>query len=203
MTALDAVSRDIDARGGAAALADWERLVPRVSAFACPAKQVILSAAQVADRLLFVTAGIAASEQVYPDGTAGIARFFEPGHICTNVTSAWERDIAEDTLIAITPVEGVMMPLALFMEEYLDGGAFGRYLRQKLLDVIAFDKAVICAKTLTRTEDRYRFLETQYADVITQVPAKDIARFLGVTPQGLSRFLRQRRESGGGERQQG
>lgn len=172
---------------------DWPALAAQFTEVAYDRKSTIFSQAQVADRVLFVASGIVASEQVHLDGTPAIARFFERGQFATNVTSAWRRELAEDTLIAITDVQGVTMPVRFFTREYMDGGAFGQYLRRKVLETIFFDKEVICAKTLTETEARYRFLKDQHRDVLDLVPAKDVARFLGIAPQSLSRFLRKRR----------
>ena len=195
MTPIAVLHQDIRDRAGQDALDDWHRIKPKLTECAHPAKAVIMSAAHLADRMVFVSDGIVASEQVYPDAAAGIARFFERGHFCTNLTSAWRRDLGDDTLVAITAMQGVIVPLDVFMQEYLHGSAFGLYLRLKAMDALAFDKEVMCAKTLTGSEARYRFLEAQHDQVIAQVPAKDIARFMGMTPQGLSRFLRHRATS--------
>ncbi len=171
---------------------DWPRFRSILSPVTFSAKNTIFSAAGVADRVLFVTSGIAASEQVHPDGSSGIARFFGPGQAATNLTSAWRRDLAEDTLFAVTAVEGATLPLDIFNQEYLGGAAFGLYLRKLVLATLVFDKEVIAAKTQTASEVRYRFLEEFHPEDLERIPDKEVARFMGITPQGLSRFLRHR-----------
>lgn len=159
------------------------------------AGRILLAQTRVADRLIFVTGGVSASEQSWRDGRSTIARFFEPTDFCTNVSSAWTGDIASDDLIAITDVEGLSIPLSVFMQDYLTGGTFGIYLRHRMLEAHLFAKELACAKTSIQIGVRYSFLQTHHRTVLETVPQKDIARFLGVTPEGLSRFLRNRRAS--------
>lgn len=191
--AIDAFLNDIGLYGVALGPDTWRDLSKDFVGCAYAKGDVILSSARVADRWLFLTRGIAASEQTTPEGQALIARFFEPGQICTNITSAWSRRPGSDDLIAITDVEGVLIPDPLFREEYLRGHAFGEYLRLKCMETLLFDKDILCAKTSNDTEVQYRFLEQNYDEVVLRTTQKDLARFIGLTPQGLNRFLQARR----------
>lgn len=58
-----------------------------------------------------------------------------------------------------------------------------------------FDKDILYAKTSNDTEVQYRFLESHHTEVVQRAAQKDIARFIGMTPQGLNRFLRNRQSS--------
>ena len=184
---------DIQRLGVTVDLQQWDQIRQRCRLLHIPSGDKIQNQARVADSWFFLSAGIAASEQTWLDGAPRIARFFEPGDICANLTSAWTRDIGSDDLVAVTDVAGIAIPNTVFRREYLEGGFFGIYLRHKLMDAHLFAKELICAKTSGETETRYRFLEEYHRNVIGSVPQKDIARFLGVTPQGLSRFLRRRK----------
>ncbi|MEL6201042.1 MAG: cyclic nucleotide-binding domain-containing protein [Pseudomonadota bacterium] len=171
----------------------WEWIVQRCKYLQIKAGDKIQNQARVADSWIFLSQGVAASEQTDHDGVSTIARFFEPGDFCANLTSAWTRDIASDDLIALTDVVCIAIPDEFFRRQYIEGGSFGTYLRLKMMSAHLFAKELICAKTSSRTETRYRFLEQHHQTVIGSVQQKDIARFLGMTPQGLSRFLRQRK----------
>ena len=172
-----------------------EDLARRATDIHVNAGDKIQNQARVAQTWVFLSDGIAASEQGWADGSTTIARFFEAGSFCANVTSVWTGDIAADDLVAVTEVRGLALPDAYFREEYLHGGALGAYLRLKMIEAHLFAKELVCAKTSGRTAVRYRFLETHHRAVIGSVPQKDIARFLGITPQGLSRFLRREKMS--------
>ena len=191
--ALASLESDIERFGVALDLSELEQIGRRCKFVHVLAGDKIQNQARVADSWIYLTDGIAASEQTWLDGTSTIARFFEPGDICANFTSAWTRDIASDDLVAVTDVGGVTIPNDIFRREYLEGGFFGVYLRFKMMEAHLFAKELIGAKTSGQTETRYRFLEGHHRNVIGTVPQKDIARFLGVTPQGLSRFLRRRK----------
>ena len=191
-TAKTHLQRDMEELDITLADAEWERLSKDLTICSYAMGDVILSSARIADRWLFVTEGVVASAQATQGGDALIARFFEPGQFCSNMTSAWSRQLASDELIAVTDVEGILFPDPLFRHEFLKGGAFGEYLRLKCMETLLFDKDVLYAKTSNNTEVQYRFLEERYAQVIARTTQKDLARFIGLTPQGLNRFLRRR-----------
>ncbi|MEM1362767.1 MAG: hypothetical protein AAGF94_13790 [Pseudomonadota bacterium] len=191
--AMASLEGDIQRVGVTRDAHEWDQISQRCTYIQVAAGDKIQNQSRVADSWVFLSHGIAASEQTWLDGGSTIARFFEPGNICANLTSAWTRDIASDDLIAVTDIAGVAIPDDIFRREYLEGGFFGRYLRLKMIAAHLFAKELVCAKTSGKTETRYNFLEQYHQNVIGSVPQKDIARFLGVTPQGLSRFLRRRK----------
>ena len=192
MSALKILYDDIKAQGVVLPEDDWRELCASFEPVTLAAGDVILCQSQIADRWLFVAQGVAASAQTSIAGEAWIARFFEAGHFAANLPSVWRRDYFLDDLVAITPVAGVFIPDTVLREAYLRGGAFGVYLRIKVMETLLFDKDLLCAQTSASLERRYEFLETFYRDVLSSVPKKDVARFLGVTPQSYSRFLRSR-----------
>lgn len=192
MSALEILYGDITAQGVVLSEDDWRKLCTSFEAVTLAAGDVILCQSQIADRWMFVAQGVAASAQTTNDGEAWIARFFEAGHFAANLPSVWRRDYFFDDLVVITPVAGVYIPDTVLREAYLRGGAFGVYLRIKVMETLLFDKELICAKTSASLERRYEFLETFYCEVLSSVPKKDVASFLGVTPQSYSRFLRSR-----------
>ncbi|MEM6300594.1 MAG: hypothetical protein AAF749_02565 [Pseudomonadota bacterium] len=108
------------------------------------------------------------------------------------MTSAWNQHYAADDLLAMTDLWVVAIPNGFFRSELLDGELTGRYLRLKSMETLCFDKELIAVKTRIDTESRYRFLEQFYDGVLDRVRQRDIAAFLGITPQGLSRFKRRR-----------
>ncbi|MEL6809153.1 MAG: hypothetical protein AAFO97_15375 [Pseudomonadota bacterium] len=197
MKALERLELDLNAFGIELNADDWQAIGKHAAQVSVPAGHKIQNQVKVADAWVFLSGGIAASEQTWSDGSTTIARFFEPGHICANFTSVWTRDIASDDLIAVTDITGLALPDSFFRLEYLQGGQFGTYLRLKMAEAHLFAKELICAKTSGRTETRYQFLNQYHGESIANLPKKDIARFLGITPQGFSRFLRNRKSDAG------
>lgn len=171
---------------------DWEGVSQGAKAIEAKRGDIIMDSATVADHLYFVCDGIAASIQLTPDGETPIARFFEPGQVCTNLTSAWNKTVSADQLVAMTEFTGLCFPFSAMREAYFHGGPLALYWRETVFETLVFDKDVMCAKTVRDVEIRYRFLLERYQRVVSEVPDKDLARFLGITPQGLSRFLRKK-----------
>lgn len=175
--------------------ADWERVCEVFEPVEAKRSDTLLDSAKVAADLFYVCEGVAASFQTTHDGERQIARFFEAGQVCSNITSAWQKTVSEDELIALTDFVGLRIPFETFRSAFLHGGLLDTFWREAIFETLLFDKDILCAKTIRDVGTRYRFLATRYATVIGQVPDRDIARFLGITPQWLSRFLRNNRGS--------
>ena len=190
---IDQFRFHIAATGSPVADADWRVVAAQLEAVSARRGDVLLDSATVTKHMLFVSRGIAASQQIDADGDTHIARFFENRQLCTNITSAWQQSVSSDQLIAVTEFEGVRVPFAMYRDEFLSGGPLAAYWREMTLQTLLFDKDLMCVKTMRHVEARYRFLAERYERVVTDVPDKHLARFIGITPQGLSRFLKNRR----------
>ncbi|MEM9574930.1 MAG: cyclic nucleotide-binding domain-containing protein [Pseudomonadota bacterium] len=173
--------------------AEWEVVERDLKPIRLKRGEVIIDSAMVTEHLFFVCNGIAASIQTTRDGESQIARFFEHGQLCTNLTSAWNKSVSEDQLVALTDFSGIGFSFSAMREAYLNGGPLDTYWRKMVFETLLFDKDVMSAKTVRDVEIRYQFLVDRYQRVIFDVPDKYIARFLGITPQGLSRFLKKSR----------
>lgn len=184
----------VAARGHALSSEEWEMAERLFEPVHAKRGAVIMDSATIAGDLYFVCEGVAASVQTSPDGDTQIARFFEHGQLCSNVTSAWQMTISDDELIAMTDFVGLRVPFEVFRSAFLHGGLLETFWREALFETLLFDKEVLCTKTIRDVSTRYRFLDERYCDVVSRVPDKHLACFLGITPQGLSRFLRNSRE---------
>ena len=185
----------IEARGHQVSDTDWFDLEQSLSSVSVRRGSILLDRALITKHLFFVCEGVAASIQTSPDGEEQIARFFEYGHLCSNISSAWHHLLCDDELIAMTDFVGVQIPFAMFRQGFLSESPLSLYWREMVLDTLLFDKDIICAKTTRNIQTRYRFLTEHYESVISSVPDKYIALFLGITPQGLSRFLKNHRKT--------
>ena len=92
--ALASLETDIRRLVGSFDLNAWGRIGQRCRFVHFQAGGKIQNQARVADSWVYLSDGVAASEQSWRDGASTIARFFEPRDICANVTSAWTRGIA-------------------------------------------------------------------------------------------------------------
>ena len=146
----------------------------------------------VAEYLIFITQGVAAAQIETRNGQRIVLRFFEAGDFSTPIRSGTRGEPDESSIIAITPVEGVLIPLAKWRREQVEGLGIGRYAREKMFRAHMLDLDILRVKSLNRTSESYGFLEDHQPNVLKAVPQKIIAQFLGITPEGLSRFLKTR-----------
>ncbi|MEM8936791.1 MAG: hypothetical protein AAGC77_10330 [Pseudomonadota bacterium] len=187
---LGVLSKDMEAEGISVPDVEWQIFADECTSTKYAKKDTVFETDAIADHMLFVTNGISASQFAHPNGQLTIERFFEAGDFCTAVRSAWRTEPSDDQILAVTPLEGVLIPMKRWRDEYLRGGAIGEYIRIKIFQTLLFDADVIRVKSLNRTRESYTFLQKRQPGVLRSVAQKDVAQFLGITPEGLSRFLR-------------
>jgi len=149
------------------------------------------------ENILYITSGITAAEITGNDGQRVIPRFHEAGDISAPLPKLTPKVIEggriigdESEIVAITLVEGVLIPLENWHREYLEGNAFGQFVRQKMFEGYLLNAAISHVRSLNRTAESYNFLKTYQPDILKKVPQKTVAQFIGITPEGLSRFLK-------------
>ncbi|MEL6568392.1 MAG: hypothetical protein AAFQ22_08245 [Pseudomonadota bacterium] len=190
---MDTFRNDLSSRGHFLSDRDWSNAAKHFKPVRARRGETLLNNTVIAETLIFVCKGVAASIQTTVDGDRQIARFFENGQLCSNVTSAWTRALSEDELVTMSEFSGISIPFELFRESYMFDGPLGPYWREKVIETLLFDKDLQCAKTVRDVSVRYDFLRQRYRDVIGEVSDRYIAQFRGITPQGLSRFLKNNR----------
>lgn len=184
------LAKDIEAQGINIPDMEWEDFTDQCVSVEYAKKDVIFDTNVVSNHMLFVTNGVSASQFAQANGQLIIDRFFETGDFCTTVRSAWRTEPSDDQIIALTTVKGVLIPMTRWRDEYLRGGSIGEYIRIKIFQTLLFDADVIRVKSLNRTRESYAFLQQRQPGILGSVAQKDIAQFLGITPEGLSRFLK-------------
>lgn len=173
---------------------EWKVFSSQLSVHTASKREIIFRQTDICDRVIYILEGIAASEY-NEQGKFIISRFFQPSNLCSNMISAVSKTFASDNVIAITNMKYVAIPFDYFMNLYLYSDKIGVFLREKILEHLIEAKHIISAKTSSVTEMQYRFLEENYPEIIAKTPSKYIAAFIGITPEALSRFLKQRLSS--------
>ncbi|MEO1217918.1 MAG: cyclic nucleotide-binding domain-containing protein [Bacteroidota bacterium] len=191
---MNTLMREIEKSIQSGIHADWEEFSSKLSVEQASKREVILRQTEICDKVIYIVEGIAASEYNIDDKNI-ISRFFQPGNLCTNLISATTKTIQSDNVIAITKLKYLSIPLDYFMNSYLHDDKLGVFFRKKILEHLIEAKNFISIKTSTNTEVQYTFLESNYPEIIKNTPSKYIAAFIGITPEALSRFLKQRSSS--------
>ena len=173
---------------------EWKAFSSQLSVHTASKREIIFRQTDICDKVIYILEGIAASEYNEEDKFI-ISRFFQPGNLCSNMISAVSKTFASDNVIAITNMKYVAMPFDYFMNLYVYSDKIGIFLRKKILEHLIEAKNIVSIKTSSVTELQYSFLEENYPEIINNTPSKYIAAFIGITPEALSRFLKQRSTS--------
>ncbi|MEM6819074.1 MAG: hypothetical protein AAF578_09785 [Pseudomonadota bacterium] len=190
MQPLNQMKFDIESRGLKISQHDWGSFGEIVNEVNYRKGECIFDMDETESPMLFVAAGIASANMLSDTGRVFIYRFFEQGHLCTRISSAWLNSGHDDTIECVTDLSGVLIPFDYWKKEYLQGNGLGEYFRQKCLEALLFAKDVIRIKTLSQTRVAYEFLANEHKTVVQQAPQKTIAKFIGITPEAMNRFLR-------------
>lgn len=188
---LDVLKQEIQAYHIRLLDSHWDELSDNFSERIFKKRSDIFKQTEVCQSILYVTEGIAASQYI-DDGETVITRFFRKGNFCTNLVSASSNSLGSDNVIAITDVKGICMPFRIFHKLYLHSNTLGLFIRKKMMENNIEAKNFISIKTISNIEKKYQFLEEHYPEIIRDTPSKYIANFFGITPEWLSRFLKNR-----------
>jgi len=187
---FDVLRRDVSAHGTEFSEADWKALSEQWYEVTIEKRREVFANGTRHEGLLFVTHGICAAQFALPNGQMVISRFFEARDLCAVVEFTHMGLPIENSIVAVTPVEGVIIPKEFWKSEHLDGHVFGPYARRKMYKQHLFEIDILNVKTVNRTEVSYNFLRERHPTVLERVPQAMIAQFCGITPEGFSRFLR-------------
>ncbi|MEL7003679.1 MAG: hypothetical protein AAFN93_13230, partial [Bacteroidota bacterium] len=170
---------------------EWNGLLDKIERKTARKKEVIFSQTELCNHVIYLISGITATIYYYDDKEV-VTRFFQKGNFNTNIVSAESKRLGSDALVAITDIEYLLLPFDFFLDSFFHSNTFGLFVRKKIMGMIIENKKNTTIKTINDTEIKYAFLEENYPLIIRDTPSKYIAKFLGVTPEGYSRFLSSR-----------
>ena len=158
-------------------------------ALSLPKNHFLLEAPRIADQLYFLRTGFAMGYS-YVDSEKFIETFWKQGQIVTSATSFFEQVPSMEFIQLMDNAELLCLSHAGFQR--LIAGYHD--LRQVFFKVISgsFRETRISfleSHTLTATQRHQKLLQT-YPGIEQIVPQENIASWLGITPQSLSRIKR-------------
>lgn len=192
MDALGALRQDLARYGFPLCDQAWANICDNAVVGRAPNRAILLDSVNISSAWVFVASGFAASCYTHQNGRQSLTRFFEAGHWAGNVSSTWSQDYGSDELIAVGDVSYVTVPHQFLLAQYMQHDGFGAYIRLKVIETLRYDKDLLVCQALNDPEARFRFVQDRHPELLDVALKKDIAAFLGVTPQGYSRFLRRR-----------
>ncbi|MEL7313057.1 MAG: hypothetical protein AAFN07_16185 [Pseudomonadota bacterium] len=192
MSPLDFLEVQMMDRGCSPTRAEWRRVCEHARERRISSRDPVYNDVEIADRWFLISSGTAGSYYTHENGRVTLTRFFEAGHIAGNVSSTWTQDYGTDRLMAISDLDGVEFSHEFLLNEYLTGRQFGQYIRMKVVETLQYDKDLLVCQSLNDADALMNFLAARHTSVFEHALKKDIAAFLGITPQAYSRILRRR-----------
>jgi CRP/FNR family transcriptional regulator, anaerobic regulatory protein len=170
--------------------ADFELIVQHLQHKDILPGQVLLQQGKTAKELFFVAAGILKIVSTSEKGNDVIQFFIKENKFCTILYSFNGGVIAQESIVAATHGE-----LLVFSKASLDAlydklpyfkNLVESITQQALIDKIQFRNSLMGEEATTR----YHKFISQQPDIMLRVPLSDVASYLGITQQSLSRIRR-------------
>jgi len=155
-----------------------------------PTGAVLLEAGTVAKRLFFILDGILKITSTTEKGIDVVHFFMKENRFCTILHSFTGGDISKEGIAAAVDTEVIVFSknqmehiyqCLPYFEELLQ-----RITQQALLEKIKVRNSYMGEDATTR----YLKFVDQHADIMLRVPLSDVASYLGITQQSLSRIRR-------------
>lgn len=161
----------------------------------CKRKTVLLRAGETAHQVYFVLQGVLHMYYADERGDSHTCSFFMPGELATDLESFSRQAPAGNNIAALTEVEYLSISCKETVSLMQASPAFNKYVLA-VVEAIALNNIDRTKDLLSlQPEERYRKLLSTRPDIGLQVPQKYIARYLGISPETLSR-IRNRIASG-------
>lgn len=158
-----------------------------------PAGSTLLDAAEVPSRCWFLVSGFLRFFYITESGREYNKAFSRPGEVVVPLTGMLTGAPNGFVIAAITDVEALAFPTALIPELYERHPAWER-IGRVLAEQMAVRKELRERELLMDTAlVRFQRFAERYPELIDWLPQRQIASFIGVTEQALSRLLREHR----------
>jgi CRP-like cAMP-binding protein len=154
-------------------------------------RQYLLQAGDVCRHFAFVSRGCLRQYSLDELGKEHILRFAIEGGWITDDVSLQTHEPAASNIDALEESELLLIDRASQEKLVAAVPKWGEYLRRELENAIKDALVRITDFVSVSSEDRYiNFLKT-YPDLSQRIPLHQIASYLGITPQSLSRIRRE------------
>ncbi|WP_321287735.1 Crp/Fnr family transcriptional regulator [uncultured Sunxiuqinia sp.] len=169
----------------------WEKLQPALSKKEFAKNELLLRKNQVCNSLFYIEIGYCKSCYEIDGNKKNTAFYFE-NEIATNVTSFGSGLKSKYSIIASEPIISIVFNKSKLFEissQCIEVETLGRIcLRQFAAKQEEFSTIF----KLYTTQERLEYIESYYPHILQRVPLSQLASFLGVTRETLSRIRKRR-----------
>ena len=167
---------------------DFAQLAPHVVPRSVAKGEHLLAAGQVCGAVFFVTAGFLRLYYVGADGHEVNCRFAGPNGFLTDYQSFLTQQPSRYSWQAVHAAEVLALPYALVQRLYRESPTWdhlGRLIAERVY--LQLNERVELLQFYTPAQ-RYEYVQQHHPDLLTQVSQAQLASYLGVQPESLSRI---------------
>lgn len=155
--------------------------------------EYLFQGGKICREMFFICSGILRIIVINDKGVEVTGFFVKENYLCTLLKSFNNQLPADEGIRAATDTEVLAITRARLLDLYRElpymNELIDRITHQRLLDKIQTRHAYLGQDSATR----YKLFMTQEPDIARRVPLKDIASYLEITPQSLSRIRKQKK----------
>ncbi|HNP77076.1 MAG: Crp/Fnr family transcriptional regulator [Cyclobacteriaceae bacterium] len=154
-------------------------------------RQYVLNAGDVCQHLTFVESGLLRSFYADDKANEHVVQFASEGWWITDMGSFFSGEPAMYNIEALEDTEMLVLPRTSH-DMMMDAiPAMERYFRLLLQNSLVASQKRLIRSMKDPAESRYLTLINDYHDIANRAPLHDVASYLGITPETLSRIRRQ------------
>jgi len=171
--------------------AEEEKLVQVCLVKQVKKKQFFLQEGEVQRYLVFVVDGCLRSYSVDENGFEHILQFAPPGWWISDMRSMLEQAPASLNIDAVDDSEIILISIPDLERLYKEIASFDRFFRVLSERSIATHQHRLIDSLSLTAKERYTSFCRQYPSLITCLPQKYVASYIGITPEFLSKMLKE------------
>lgn len=169
----------------------WEMLQPALTKKVLKKKDYLLRQGQVCNSLFYLDSGYCKSYYDV-DGMVKNTGFFFENEIATNINSFGSGQKSEFNIVACEPLTTIIFDKDRLFQSAKQATEIEILGRSCIRKFAAKQEEYSAMFTRFSAQERLAYMETQYPEVFQRVSLSQLASFLGVTRETLSRIRKRR-----------
>ncbi|MBT2621165.1 Crp/Fnr family transcriptional regulator [Chryseobacterium sp. ISL-6] len=150
--------------------------------------EILLHEGKIAKELFFVADGILKIVSTNEKGNEVIQFFIKENKFCTILYSFTEEVISREEIIAATPVRVLVFPKKK-LNELFEKLPYFKNMLESITQQTLLEKIKVRNRLMGEEASiRYHKFISEYPDLMLRLPLSDVASYLGITQQSLSRI---------------
>ena len=165
---------------------EWEQIEPRLERRTYKKGDILVEPGVICKDLFFIESGLLRFF-FYREGEE-VTKFFTEAPYCFTVQSSFTNETPSQDGIDVLEDAVVWEMSRKDAYDLLRYASWGEFVRKLIQEVQFQTEQILQSVQIDTAEERYRRLLEEHANLVSRVPLKYLASYLGIAPQSLSRI---------------